>query len=966
MATIPPSLQRQRPQIPLTQAQIKATLQKTVPQTKKIEQPTSQVAPTQEQLIEVGGKKYPRREVEKAISMVEQVLRGKKLIIGDQFEKNVFQGAYKAILKQGGLELKREMQKGNRARIEAQKAGFGSVEEYAAVSGRTIKEAIEFQRNKPPTIIQQPTFMDQVQQTITQTNPEGTIFLKPGEAGQAGVLSKETGATVIIKETGEIYKPNIKRFVKISDVDMSKFYEPPPSVLSIPSDEPITPYKQPIPEKTKSLVNEYKRDPQKFIRSHSRQVSDYVIQTINRGIESQAKDLEQRENVLIRTGEQEQFFGVGYETLMPYEQQGTAEVTGITFLSDEKLGKKYPFGAISEITRRRQAKLDFESSKVINKYIQQFQQEYESKIQLEVNSIDRESLTEEQYKSKVKKIIDRNTREFASRVENASKGELDKLTSDAQSYVKSYAKDLRVAQAIALVGPSFVTGAALSFGLGILPRTVGTTLGIGLGIATLSKTPEIVKSARQNPLAFGIETGSFLAGGFAGGEALRLKAGEPTITGRAVKGSVKITKDIIRNINKNIDDVAAGRQKYLFSGGAEQAFQLLKKTKKKKTPLDKLGEELSGVKNDNLLSEIEKQRIFNEKLKKIDEVVKEGIKKLTEEEKIKILKDYDTFLKYLEERGVMYKEEVFIVGEPEAKNPISGNLYEELNTLNKQNPLTGEMDRLISKTKSSTKGEFVSKGNQFSGYKSSSGIFGALESAYNSKSKNKSKTKTKSAGAYVSGLDFSNATADSLSSVSGSVLKEESISKSASSLLTGQATTQASSQQPVTSLTSFSFPGESSFPRRGKPKPKSKIKPFPFLFAGEKEPIRKEQAYYGYVKRGKKWKKVTPKKATRRAAADYASEAVDRTVSAQWKISPVKKKIKGKEKFVMVENKKLIQPTGYWSQNKYKFRQFKQSKGVRTKIPRGGIELQKYRIDSPGEKLGLKKARKGVGQFFGF
>jgi hypothetical protein len=166
-------------------------------------------------------------------------------------------------------------------------------------------------------------------------------------------------------------------------------------------------------------------------------------------------------------------------------------------------------------------------------------------------------------------------------------------------------------------------------------------------------------------------------------------------------------------------------------------------------------------------------------------------------------------------------------------------------------------------------------------------------------------------------------------------------------------------------------PRQRQIPRQAQ-QPQQPISPvtrFGFMFDlfGKEEQPRKEVAYLGFIKSGNKWVKVTDKPATKRGAIDRVAEYVDRNISARWKVEPIKKKIQGKERFVEVETQKLLQPTGYWENNKNKFRTFQQRKGVRTQLPNGAIELQRFRLDSPEEVKKIQKEKKAanVRGFFG-
>lgn len=146
-----------------------------------------------------------------------------------------------------------------------------------------------------------------------------------------------------------------------------------------------------------------------------------------------------------------------------------------------------------------------------------------------------------------------------------------------------------------------------------------------------------------------------------------------------------------------------------------------------------------------------------------------------------------------------------------------------------------------------------------------------------------------------------------------------------------------------------------------------KITPNEFGFGwvfGEGEKLMKEQAYFGYVKKGKSWKKETGL-STKQGAIDVVARIVDNTLSRQFKVLPATKKIEGKERFVQIEKNKLYQGDNYYAQNRNKFRTFQQKKGVRTKLPNSAIEKSKYSLDTSGETKRIQKARQDVKGFFG-
>jgi hypothetical protein len=125
-----------------------------------------------------------------------------------------------------------------------------------------------------------------------------------------------------------------------------------------------------------------------------------------------------------------------------------------------------------------------------------------------------------------------------------------------------------------------------------------------------------------------------------------------------------------------------------------------------------------------------------------------------------------------------------------------------------------------------------------------------------------------------------------------------------------------------------------------------------------KRKARQEFGYnaYEYVESTKKpyWRQINKEPLTQRSAVGVMAETVDNNISAKGKIKKVP--LKKNEKPVDTNN-------DYFEVNKRKFRQFKQTKGVRTKIPNQLIELQKYRLDKPNE---IRKISSSKRTPFGF
>ncbi len=135
---------------------------------------------------------------------------------------------------------------------------------------------------------------------------------------------------------------------------------------------------------------------------------------------------------------------------------------------------------------------------------------------------------------------------------------------------------------------------------------------------------------------------------------------------------------------------------------------------------------------------------------------------------------------------------------------------------------------------------------------------------------------------------------------------------------------------------------------------------FKFGETEEKKKLKEKQvgynafAYIDAVKPNKAyWKQLNEKPLTQKSALSKVAEFVDNTISARGKIT----KSTSKEKPIDTRE-------DYFGVNKYKFRQFQQKKGVRTKLPNQIIELQKYRLDKLGETRNIQSSR--ISKFFGF
>lgn len=119
-----------------------------------------------------------------------------------------------------------------------------------------------------------------------------------------------------------------------------------------------------------------------------------------------------------------------------------------------------------------------------------------------------------------------------------------------------------------------------------------------------------------------------------------------------------------------------------------------------------------------------------------------------------------------------------------------------------------------------------------------------------------------------------------------------------------------------------------------------------------KMPIKKQEPHDLFIKRGKKFKKVS-NNITKEQALNLGGYLVDNSLSAQFKIKKSKGKIK-KPKHKIPEN--------YWSSSSTKFRPYKVKKGVKKPLVNQYIEKASKRLDTYGEvrKIQFEKQLAGL------
>ncbi|HDK42504.1 MAG TPA: hypothetical protein ENG87_03935 [Candidatus Pacearchaeota archaeon] len=967
MTIIPQQLQQRRPQLAQTVAQQRA---KTQP---GISQP---IQPTQEQ-IQAKEEAEKKKEAQSQLQAIEQRIEKYQELVKKYDER------YRTAKTESGAFSADQ----SRERYKQYVSGLQQAKSYAtgeytlnSVMGYGMDIATStFERTQPqkitravskvtPTQVQKGSDLDVETQRYQQfgySKSEAKILAQESLAQGGMSFAPETARGIIqkgVKETTAIAGYDMfgrPQYVSIAPEkltptqkvrkEMGLAIEPTTTPKVTPEPKAITPWEG-VPKgfkditattKGKLLVNEFLENPTTFVQKHGKQAGTKIMRGLGYTSELTETYLTSQQEVPTAIGEQEMFGG--RTDLLPFESKGTGVVTDIKFYSDEELLKKYPLGAMEEIIQRQKSLLDVESQSVVSKYINEFKDDFENKVQEEIdlvtndlqNKMNRGEINpkkaQEEYDKKVNVIIKSNENQFKQKVTDASKGELDVLNKKAENYIKTTSKDIAVRKAIALAPVDFLTGTALTFGLGSIGAAGKFGAGI-IGFATLTQTPEIVGGFITNPLVSGISAGSFLLGGGLGAEGLRVVKGRPTITGRVTKSTAEVLKRTKSNIDAMIDDVAAGRQKlYSFSESA-QILQTVTRKKKKlgeRTALDELTDHLEDLKD------VGDQKSINEALGKIAKKMKEKIDALPKDEQARVEADFKRWVRVLQDRGIISVVDVVEIVPTERFRPdipIRGEVFGR----EKVTPTTkpGEISLVSLITPSLSKATI--------------------------KSKVKEKLAERQASFLLTGMKTKQ------------MIKEKAIQRpsvsSASSLLTGMKTAQISKtkQQQIPTF-GFGFPTTRNRfePRKSEPKIKKIVPIVPALFFPEEEKQRKEQAYYGQVKRKGKWTTITPKPATKRAAVDYASEVADKTLAASFRVIKVKKKIKGKEKFVEIERKKLAKATGYWDTHKYKFRTYKIRKGTKQKLPRGGIEKKQFRLDLPGEKKTIQKAR-GVRGFFGF
>ncbi|HEB47195.1 MAG TPA: hypothetical protein ENI22_01885, partial [Candidatus Pacearchaeota archaeon] len=197
------------------------------------------------------------------------------------------------------------------------------------------------------------------------------------------------------------------------------------------------------------------------------------------------------------------------------------------FVSDQEL-EKMSFGGLDQLTKRRQARLDFEVQNVVTQKISEVEPGFNKKIDTVIKKFGAGKLTQQQAETELRTLEE----DFKTKVLEKAQPEIDIKAEDVQGYLNAVAKRqrrsraLKIAPIVAVEGYVFgsalrgvVGGARLgaaALGLkggGEVARIAITTGFVG---ALASQTPQIVQGIKTDPLAFTLENAPFLAGAIVG------------------------------------------------------------------------------------------------------------------------------------------------------------------------------------------------------------------------------------------------------------------------------------------------------------------------------------------------------------------------------------------------------------------------------------------------------------------
>ena len=137
---------------------------------------------------------------------------------------------------------------------------------------------------------------------------------------------------------------------------------------------------------------------------------------------------------------------------------------------------------------------------------------------------------------------------------------------------------------------------------------------------------------------------------------------------------------------------------------------------------------------------------------------------------------------------------------------------------------------------------------------------------------------------------------------------------------------------------------------------------FPITFPGERAYNKEDQTgYHAYVKEKGKYIKVSNKPMTRQGAKSIGARYVDNTVSATFRIEPIKetRTVRGKkvDQVKVFKEDELQKGSGYFNKASNKFRDYMVRKGNQVQMNNKWIERQGKRADTSGEQKGLTVAK---------
>lgn len=563
--------------------------------------------------VKIKGKEYKQSDINIALEQIENKLQGKRATFQTPSGFNdEAADAFRQILA-SNPQLRRDLSSVAGAKIKAKELGFDSLKEYSSLKGFAKKDTKGLGLT-PGGMSVDPSKISKASDAKDRlfSGVESTIDRSIRKSFESGDINQAL-KNLSIKASSQKMSIDKSKINKVNEKRIS-------DLLKItPSDN--------INEAINKNIRSFQKDPIKFIKEKGTKAAEAIFEVVNLPSSAISKAKEDIQKIKASIGEQEQFGGKPFSELLPFEQKGTAVITDIKFLSDEDLVKTYPFGATEEILRSKQSEVDIKSQEIINKYAEKYSGKYQDKINNEINDLIAslrdevnngkisESKAQEKFERKNKLILNEIQKEYEKEIKKESENDLDKLSSEAKEYVDKLSKSAMTEQALALVPINIATGAGLAIvgGVPVLRKVVATAL----KTAAVIKSPSIIRSFKQAPLASSIELGSFILGG-----------GLVTLGKSGLKVDVK---KMNKTFNKKLK-VALKSQKKLLRDKRGSTFleaaRILKKKKKikKKIPRNEAIKKFKKKYKNERINLIEKA--VNNKIRENGSITKQELNNL--------------------------------------------------------------------------------------------------------------------------------------------------------------------------------------------------------------------------------------------------------------------------------------------------------------------------------------------------